>query len=118
MRQDLTMVRGTTGIFALTLTNPDDGTPLVITSGQTLIFGLKKNLKDNDEARLILKPITVTDGDGRYILTIAPGETEELDTGTYWYDIGMRDGEAFHPVVKASRFEITPNVTKRGDLLA
>lgn len=118
MTKDLSMVRGTTGIFVLTLKNPEDGTPLVTTSGQTLIFGLKKKPKDKDEERLILKAITVTDGDGRYILTIAPRETEELDTGTYWYDIGMRDGEAFHPVIKASRFDITPNVTKRGDLLA
>lgn len=116
MTQDLSMVRGTTGIFVLTLKNPEDGTPRVKTSSQTIIFGLKKNIKD--EERLILKKIEVTDGDGRYILTIAPEETEELDPGTYWYDINMRDGEAFHPVVGASRFTLNPNVTKCGDCLA
>ena len=113
MAQNLEIVRGTTNAFALAITNADTGAPYTLENGQVLVFGLK--VGKHDEERILLKQITNA-VDGEYYLELSAADTADLEPGRYYYDIGLQHGDnVFYNVIKASPFDIIPNITRLGD---
>lgn len=110
---EISIVRGTTNIFGIAVKNPN-GDPYVISDGQVLVFGLKRRAKD--EERVLLKKITSMTEAGVYYLELLPSDTADLETGKYYYDIGLQHGDSvFYNIIPASTFQILPNVTELGD---
>lgn len=112
MKHELSIVRGATSSFGISVTDAN-GDPFVLESGDVLVFGLKKKLKDID--RILIKPIT-HNMDGEYYLELSAADTEDLEPGKYFYDVGLQRGtNVFYNIIEASVFNIKANVTKRGD---
>lgn len=108
------IVRGTTNTYVIELVNEEDGSPYELSEGQSLIFGIKMN--ELDENTVFSKKITHMTDDG-YYLEIEPSDTENLDPGQYYYDVGLKQGDnVFYNVIKPSPFVVLPNITKRGDV--
>lgn len=111
MKQDISIVRGTTNSFGITVTDAD-GHQIPVTNGQRLIFAVKKNPKDDEP--LIVKTITEP-VNGEYWLDLAPSDTAGFEAGKYFYDVGMQQGAEFYNVIETSNFEIRPNISEMGD---
>lgn len=112
-KQDIAIVRGTSNVFGLAITNAD-GSPFVLEDGQTLVFAVKRRLRDED--RVLIKTITNSIEVGTYYLELFPADTAELDPGKYYYDVGLQQGgSVFFNVIEASLFDIKPNVSQLGD---
>lgn len=112
MKQDISIVRGTTNAFGINVTNAD-GEPFTLENGQVLVFALKKSPKDKN--RLLTKKIT-SQVDGAYYLELAPEDTLQFDPGKYFYDVGLQHGSTvFYNVIESSVFEIKPNISELGD---
>lgn len=113
MAQDLAIVRGTSNVFGIEVTNIN-GEPFVLEEGQVLVFAIKKRPKDED--RILVKTITHSIDTGTFYLELFPSDTEDVEPGKYVYDVGLQHGNSvFFNVIEASTFEIKPNVTKCGD---
>lgn len=112
MIKPLEIVRGTTNTFGITVTD-SEGNAMTLSSGQVLVFGLKR--KPYNEERALVKKITHTIGAGEYYLELEPEDTAELDPGPYLYDVSLQSGDAFYSVIEPSPFLIKPNVTQIGD---
>lgn len=113
MIQNLSMVRGTNGVFGIEITNPD-GTPFMIVDGQKVVFALKKRPKD--EERLIVKTTVNQVEPGIYYLELFPEETLKLEPGKYYYDVSIQWGASgFFNVIEASEFLLKPNISELGD---
>lgn len=111
MKQDIEMVRGETKVFAITLLNDDDE-PYTLQSGETLVFGVKKN--PENEEKLILKTVT-TGTNGVYNVQLAPADTIDLPFGRYWYDVAVQSAQNFYNIIETGVFQIKQNITKWGD---
>lgn len=112
-KQDISIVRGTSNVFGLSITNAD-GSPFVIEDTQTLVFAVKRRLRD--EERVLIKTITNSVDAGVYYLELFPEDTADLDPGKYYYDVGLQyGGSVFFNVIEASIFEIKANVSQLGD---
>lgn len=108
----LEIVRGTTNSFGITVLD-EDGNNYSVEDGDVLVFGLKRN--ERDEERVLVKKIT-SSVTGEHYLEIQPEDTKNLATGQYYYDIGLQRGSfVFYNIIKSSPFIILPNVTKLGD---
>lgn len=112
MAQKIEVVRGTTNIFNITVTNAEDGIYELL-SGEKLLFGVKKN-PEKEVDPIISKTVTAIT-DGVYVVTIDPEDTASLAFGKYFYDVGLESGSKFYNIIEASPFFVQPNVTKRGD---
>lgn len=111
MEQKIKIVKGTTNVFTVSITNID-GLPYVPTGSEVLLFGLKQKPTQNEA---ILTKVIPTNENGDYVLTIVPADTWDLECGTYYYDIGLKIGVDFFNIVQISPFIIIPNVTEWGD---
>lgn len=112
MAGEISIVRGTTNAFGVTVTD-ETGKEYTLEEGQTLVFGLKHS--EMDENRVLVKKIQKT-ASGEHYLELMPEDTIHLEPGTYYYDIGLQHGlSVFHNVVEPTKFFITPNVTQLGD---
>lgn len=112
MKHDLSIVRGTSNSFGITVTDAE-GNVFTLETGQVLVFAIKKRPKD--EERVLVKPITHT-VNGEYYLELSPADTADLAPGKYFYDVGMQHGESiFYNIIEASVFEIKPNISELGD---
>lgn len=112
-KHDLSIVRGTSNVFGLAITNAD-GTPFVLEDNQTLVFAVKRKLKDED--RVLIKKVTHSVEEGTFYLELFPSDTMDLDIGKYYYDVGLQyGGSVFFNVIEASVFEIKANVSQLGD---
>lgn len=58
---------------------------------------------------------TLIESDGEYIWYIRPSDTNNLDIGTYYYDVQVTfpNGDVF-TFIKASKFVLTDEVTRPG----
>lgn len=110
--QDIEIVRGTTNTFGITVKD-DNGNDFTLKSGQVLVFALKKRPKD--EETVLVKKVT-NRIEGVYYLEIAPEDTADLESGKYFYDVGMQQGaDVFYNIIESSVFDIKPNISKLGD---
>lgn len=111
MAQKIEIVRGTTNTFQIAVTDAE-GREYALVSGEKVVFGIKKNPED-DEAIFVK---TITKGiDGIYVATIEASDTEDLDPGKYFYDVGLRSGDKYYNIIEPSTFMILPNITRWGD---
>lgn len=111
-QQDIEIVRGTTNTFSISVFN-DEGEPYDLQSGETLIFGIKKDPREL--TNLIQK--TVAEGTGGvYIVELTPDDTADVPFGKYFYDVSVKSGADFFNVIETSVFDIKKNVTKWGDV--
>ena len=112
MAQKIEIVRGATETFAITITGANNAL-YALASGEVLVFGVKKN--PAKDAELLIKKTVTSGNNGVYTIKISPEDTSELPFGNYFYDVGVKSGNDFYPVIEASQFVIRMNVTKRGD---
>ena len=111
MAQKIEIVRGTTNTINIAVKD-SDGNAHMLGSGEVIVFGVKKNYKD-DEC-LNLKTITsLVNGVGQ--LTLDPDDTAELACGKYAYDVGLKSGANYYNVIEASDFIVSANITTWGD---
>lgn len=114
MKNDIEIVRGTTNVFNLTITN-FNGEPFKLTStGQKLIFGIKRNVDDTDYVVLKTKEYSGEDEGYDIQFRLDPEDTMNLPLGRYIYDISMQYSNAFWNIVEPSELKISKNVTKWG----
>lgn len=112
MEEVLSIVRGTTNSFGV-IVKDNEGETQVLSEGQDLIFGLKQN--ELDDNRVLIKTLTKM-ASGENYLELEPSETMDLEPGTYYYDIGLKQGTSFFNIVELSPIKIKPNVAKITDL--
>lgn len=107
--QEIEIVRGTTNIFNITITNT--GSAYTPKPGDRVVFGVKKCNKPGDPS--IIKTAPVLDN-GTAQIKISPDDTMEMCCDNYSYDIGLESGEDFFVIVPESPFRIKNNITSRG----
>jgi len=111
MKQPLAIVRGTTKTMTIRVT-AEDGSVYTLEEGEVLRFGVKKH--PGDTAYLFSKDMSSSSlADGVYSFIINPGDTEDLDFGCYFYDVGLQSGSEYFNVIPCSDFRVEYNVTKR-----
>lgn len=113
MAKKIELVRGSSKVIVIEVTD-ETGTPYTLEDGDRLLFGVKRNVEEDEY--VIFKDITQTE-DGIYRVALKPADTIALEYGRYVYDVGLEKGEDYYPVIDASAFVISPNVTKWGDRL-
>lgn len=110
MEQIIEIVRGTTNTFEISVTD-SDGSAYTLGSNEKIVFGIKRS--PSDSALLIVK-VAQSAGDGRFRVTVTPGDTDGMSFGRYYYDVGLDDGTNFYNIIPASQFFLRENITSRG----
>ena len=98
------LTRGDTFKAVVTITNPDGSiyTPI---EGDSIRFALKENI--DDENVLIFRDIPID----TMMLEIYPGDTKNLEFGSYVYDIQLTKANGdVDTFITASKFKITAEV--------
>lgn len=113
MVQPIDIVRGTTLPLTLEVTDAN-GSLRSLAAGESIILGVKKKPKEEETPIFILTAVAQAEA-GQYTFTIYPENTQDLEPGKYWYDVGLASGGDYFSIVEISPFDILPNVTKRGD---
>ena len=72
--QKITMFNGDTGHFTINITK--NGVPVVLTTGDTLSFSVKKNVAD---VTYSLQKVVTSFEDGAAVITLDPSDTIDLD---------------------------------------
>ena len=106
----ISMIRGTSQNIDIVLTDTE-GNPYLLTGNELLRFGVKKH--PNNNAHLLIKEITKNDSveEGTYTLNLVPSDTENMDLGILFYDVGLQSGEDYYNVIECSEFQLRPNIT-------
>ena len=111
MRQPVAVIRGTTHILNISLSDSSSGS-YFLSEGEILRFGVKRT--PTDHVYLIEKELTSEDyEDGAYVLTLSPIDTENLPFGRYYYDVGLQTGTNYFNVIECSEFDVRYNITSR-----
>ena len=111
MKQPLIIVRGTTKTMTVRVTN-EDGSIYILQNNEILRFGVKK--QPGDSAYLFSKEMSSDSySDGVYQFIINPADTENLDFGCYYYDVGLQSGSEYYNVIECSEFRVGYNITQR-----
>lgn len=98
------LTRGDTFRAILTITYPD-GSVYTPKEGDSIRFALKESIDDTE--CLIWRNIPID----TMMLVIEPGDTKELDFGTYVYDIQLTKANGdVDTFITASKFKITAEV--------
>lgn len=98
------LTRGDTFKAKITITNPD-GTIYTPQEGDQIRFAMKEDV--NDEECLIWRNIPID----TMILELDPGDTKELDYGTYVYDIQLTKANGdVDTFITASKLKLTYEV--------
>lgn len=110
MFQPISMIRGTTYSFILSIRD-EDNLPYIAPQSNIIRFGVKRNPEDS--SYIIVKE---QNGDenltGEYSFVINPDDTLHLKFGTYFYDIGLEtDNGDYFMVIECSPFNIKKNIT-------
>lgn len=107
----LSMVRGTSQIINLLAANVDEKS-FAFQENDKAFFGVKKRATDVD--CLILKESMPGVGN-QLTFSFVPEDTENLQFGSYYYDIGLQRGEDYYNLIPYSEFRLVPNITERED---
>lgn len=111
MKQNIEIIRGTSNTIQIRVTNAD-GDPLTLAGSEKIIFGVKKK-PWNDEC--VLKKVMTEIENGICTVEIKPEDTEALEFGKYFYDVGMLSGDNYFNIIPSSVFHVMHNITDRGD---
>lgn len=111
MKQPLAIVRGTTKTMTVSVTD-ESGSVYELENGEVLRFGVKKH--PGDQSYLFSKEMSYDSlENGVYSFMIDPSDTEDLEFGCYYYDIGLQSGDSYFNVVECSEFRVCYNITSR-----
>ena len=100
---EIQLTRGDSAYFNIEI-SLEDGTKYLRQDGDKLIFTIKKSY--NSDYEFLQKEIS------GLALEIVPEDTQELDYGSYWYDIQLNTADgATYTVVGPARFIIREEVT-------
>lgn len=111
MKQPLAIVRGTTKTMTVSVTD-ESGSVYELEAGEVLRFGVKK--RPGDQVYLFSHEMSSDSlSNGVYSFLIDPSDTEDLDFGCYYYDIGLQSGDAYFNIVECSEFRVCYNITSR-----
>lgn len=111
MRQPIAIIRGTTKTLNINISQVA-GESYVLADGEILRFGVKKSPEHS--AYVIKKNLTSANYDnGVYVLTLTPEDTEQLNYGCYYYDVGLQVGSEYFNVIECSEFDIRHSITTR-----
>lgn len=110
MKQPIEIVRGTTNVFQINLTDAN-GAPYNLGSNEKIVFGIKKN---PEAAELLLVKTAEILYEGMYSVKLCPEDTAALHCTKYSYDVGLDTGTDFFNIIEPSPFNIVANVTARG----
>ena len=92
----ITMVRGDTAVFTLTLKD------YVLSDGDQVKFTVKRN--PNESKAYITKTITEFT-DGKAIITLTESDTKSMDDGDYLYEVECRlQGGVVDTVITSTKF--------------
>lgn len=109
----INLVKGTTALF-LIVPEYEDGSEYVYDSGDTVRFGVKENVRDEEDC-LIEKELDYSDLMGGFVLSLTPEDTAGLETypdARYWYDIGLQTaGDDYYMLLECDEFIIKRAVT-------
>ena len=98
------LTRGDTFKAVISITYPD-GSVYTPKEGDQIRFALKENIED--EECLIWRDVPID----TMLLVIYPGDTKELEFGTYVYDIQLTKANGdVDTFITASKFKITAEV--------
>ena len=87
----LTVNQGNAVTLAFTVSDPDTGLAVDLT-GSTVVFMVKADLADANADALITKTCTITDAEaGECSADLATTDTDDLEAGSYYYDIKITD---------------------------
>lgn len=111
MVQAIEIVRGTTLPMILEITDAN-GSLYKLGTGERVLFGVKKNPKD--ESTIFTLEAVAQSTTGQYSITVYPENTQELEPGRYWYDVGLESGGDYFNIIEPSGFTILPNITSKG----
>lgn len=106
----VTIVRGTTNILEVDFNYKDVAN---LDTG-TAVLGIKKNPKDEDY--ILFKQVDYDMNKDYIVFEITPAETEDLNTGTYYYDIGINKNDNFYIIISKATFNIKQNILSREDV--
>lgn len=110
MKQPIEIVRGTTNVFQINLTDAN-GAPYNLAYNEKIVFGIKKT---PEAAELLVVKTAEILYEGAYSVKICPEDTAALPCTKYFYDVGLETGEDFFNIIEPSPFNIVANVTARG----
>ena len=104
------IVRGTTNIFRVSI-KKQDKTAYTLQAGDILRFGLKENYHRN-KYLVKLEVGSEAEDHGEYLITLHPGDTQNLECKKYVYDIGLQIGSDYYMIVPYTELKLIPNITK------
>lgn len=110
MVQKIEIVRCTSNVLQINVTDAN-GAAYTLGDGEAVVFGVKKEATDTD---LLIVKTAESVGDGVFLVTLCPDDTEDLAAGRYWYDVGVEKGDNYFNVIELSPFVLVQNVTCRG----
>lgn len=110
MEQTIKIVRGTTNTLEISIVD-SSGAPYNLGSGEKVVFGVKRKPEHEE---VIFAKVGEIVYEGLYKVVLDPADTENLLSGDYYFDVAIESGEAFHNVIRPSRFKIVANITSRG----
>ena len=100
---NISLTRGDTGIFEISVTNPE-GEPYISQEGDSMRFAMAKKYGDGNV--LINKQIPID----TKVLQLDPEDTSDLPFSKYVYDIEYTDSEGHVSTIISGAFEITKEV--------
>jgi len=106
------LIRGDTKFINIELKDKD-GNPIDLT-GSTIWFTLKENIKDPDTAAAIQKVITnhTDPTNGKTRIVLESSDTQDLQLGSYHYDIQLVDNGGNVTTVLIGRLKVLADVTR------
>lgn len=111
MVNKISIVRGTTNVFNITVTD-ETSAIYQLTAGEKVVFGVKRDT--DDDTFVFLKTADFDADEGVYVVTLTPEDTELCMCESFVYDVALESSGNFFNIIEPSPFIIKPNVTSRG----
>lgn len=109
---NLSIIKGTTHFLLLNIYT-DDNQLYTLQSDDKIILGVKA--RSSQSAYDIQKIVTKEDKqDDGYIISFNPNDTQNLECGRYYYDIGLQTANGdYYMIVEQSDFHICSAITHK-----
>ncbi len=103
VNNSINLTRGDTATFSLKIKN-QDGTDYDISEEDQILFTVKRSTRDEE---VVIQKVAINNR-----ITIQPRETDNLEYGTYYYDVELRRPDGLvATVIPPHVFKLTEEVT-------